>query len=326
MRVKAPAAAAAVMAALLSTQAGAASLRTMTMLNGPNVLLSDLFDGAPDGDRVLGPSPGPGQRIVVEAPQLAAIARQFGVPWEPVTQADRAVLERSGKPVSREAIVQTLTKALVAAGAQPEASYDFTGFTQPLAPPSTTPEILVSQLDWDSGSGRFTALLAISAGGMDPVTLRVSGRAVATEEVLVPTHRLEPGDVLRAEDVRLTRVHSNLVHGEIARDPRDAIGRTVRHAEPEGLPMLRADLVSATLVARQAPVLIELSAPRLNMTAEGEALENGGVGDRIRVRNTISHAIMIAEVTGDGRVRVEPGSLPIVPAGTRRGAYAANTQ
>ena len=315
---------AAVLAAFVCAKAYAATLRTMTILNSQHVLLSDLFDGAPDGGRVLGPSPPPGQRIVVEAPQLAAIAQQFGVPWKPVTPGDRAVLERSGKPVSRDKIVQILTKALVAAGAQPDASYEFTGFAQPLAPSDSTPDITVSQLDWEATSGRFTALLAITADGMDPVTLRISGRSVATEEVLVPTRRLEPGDILRAEDVRLARVHSNLVHGEVARDPSDAIGRTVRHAEPEGVAMLRADLVSATLVTRQAPVLIELSAPGLNMTAQGEALENGGLGDRIRVRNTLSHAIMLAEVAGDGRVRVEPGSLPIVPAGRQRGAYAAN--
>ena len=324
--MKASLAASAALAAFLCTQASAASLRTMTMLNSSKVLLSDLFDGAPDGSRVLGPSPQPGQRITVEAPQLAAIARQFGVPWKPVTAGDRAVLERSGRAVAREKIVQTLTAALVAAGAQADATYEFTGFTEPLAPPEATPEIAVSQLDRDSASGHFTALLAITADGMDPLTLRIAGRSVATEQVLVPTHRLEPGDILRADDVRLIRVHSNLVHGEVARDAHDAIGRTVRHAEPEGQPLQRGDLVAATLVTRQSPVLIELTAPGLTMTAEGQALESGGLGDRIRVLNTLSRAVMLAEITGDGRVKVEPGSLPIVPAGKQHGAYAANLQ
>jgi flagellar basal body P-ring formation protein FlgA len=320
-------AAAATLAMLVCTHASATSLRTMTMLSSPNVLLSDLFDGAPDAARVLGPAPAPGQRIVVEAPQLAAIARQFGVPWKPVTSGDRAVLERSGRPLAREKILQTLTAALVGAGAQADASYEFTGFTQPLVPPEGTPEIVVSQLDWDAASGRFTALLAITADGMDALTLRISGRSVASEDVLIAAHRLEPGDILHAADVRVARVHSNLIHGQVARDPKDAIGRTVRHAQPEGQPLQRADLVAAILVVRQAPVLVELEAPGLTMTAEGQALESGGLGDRIRVLNTLSHAIMLAEITGDGRVRIEPGSLPVVPAGQPRGAYAsANLQ
>ena len=63
---------------------GRATLRTMTTLHASVVRLSDLFDEAgANADRVLGPGPGAGGRIVVEAAQLGAIARQFGVDWRP---------------------------------------------------------------------------------------------------------------------------------------------------------------------------------------------------------------------------------------------------
>ena len=62
--------------------AQAATLRAMTTLHASVVRLSDLFDDAgANADRVLGPGPGAGGRIVVEAAQLGAIARQFGVDW-----------------------------------------------------------------------------------------------------------------------------------------------------------------------------------------------------------------------------------------------------
>ena len=88
---------AALIALLAAGQAGAATLRPITTLAAPVVRLADLFDGlATDGATVLGPGPAPGGRIVVEAAQLAAIARQFGVAWRPVGQ-ERAVLERPGR-------------------------------------------------------------------------------------------------------------------------------------------------------------------------------------------------------------------------------------
>jgi hypothetical protein len=60
---------------LVCGQTQAASLRSMTTLHGPTVYLRDLFDDAGGGaDRVLGPGPEPGGRIVVEAAQLNAIA------------------------------------------------------------------------------------------------------------------------------------------------------------------------------------------------------------------------------------------------------------
>src|ERR1700723_1223534 len=80
---------------LVCGQTQAASLRSMTTLHGPTVYLRDLFDDVGGGaDRVLGPGPEPGGRIVVEAAQLNAIARQFNVEWRSVSRADRAVLVR----------------------------------------------------------------------------------------------------------------------------------------------------------------------------------------------------------------------------------------
>jgi flagella basal body P-ring formation protein FlgA len=38
------------------------------------------------------------------------------------------------------------------------------------------------------------------------------------------------------------------------------------------------------------------------------------MGDRVRVQNPTSHAVIIAEVTGDAEVRVEPGRTPVVLA------------
>jgi len=88
--------------ALAPRPAPAATLRTMTTLSAPVVLMSDLFDEAgAAASRVLGPAPPPGEHIVVEAPQLAAIARQFGVDWRPSSPADRAVLDRPGKLLPR---------------------------------------------------------------------------------------------------------------------------------------------------------------------------------------------------------------------------------
>src|SRR5262252_9473961 len=115
--------------------ADAATLRTMTTLHAPVVRLSDLFDNAgANADRVLGPGPGAGGRIVVEAAQLGAIARQFGVDWRPASPADRAVLERPGRPLRRDDVVDAVRSALVSSGASADCDIDLAGFTPPLVP------------------------------------------------------------------------------------------------------------------------------------------------------------------------------------------------
>src|SRR5215472_12338250 len=118
---------------LAAANADAATLRSMTTLHGPVVRLSDLFDDAGAGaDRVLGPGPGAGGRIVVEAAQLGAIARQFGVDWRPVSSADRAVLDRPGRPLRRDDVLDAVRSALIAGGASSDCDVELAGFIPPL--------------------------------------------------------------------------------------------------------------------------------------------------------------------------------------------------
>ena len=175
---------------MLAHQVEAATLRSMTILHAPIVRLSDLFDSAgPQADRVLGPAPGPGGRIVVEAAQLGAIARQFGVDWRPVSAGDRAVLERPGRILAREEVLSAVKTALVAAGASPDCLIDLPGFNPPLVPIEADAHPVATQLDYDTASGRFAAILSITGDGMEPLNMRIAGHADDTIELPVATTR-----------------------------------------------------------------------------------------------------------------------------------------
>src|SRR5690348_17518212 len=124
---------ASVVLTLAGAHAQAATLRTMTTLHAATVRLADLFDDAgANAQRVLGPGPGPGGRIVVEAQQLGAIARQFGVDWHPASSSDRAVLERLGRPLRRDDVMDAVRSALIGAGASADCDVDLAGFSPPL--------------------------------------------------------------------------------------------------------------------------------------------------------------------------------------------------
>jgi flagella basal body P-ring formation protein FlgA len=103
-----------------ATTADAATLRNVTTLHASVVRLSDLFDDAGAGaDRVLGPGPGAGGRIVVEAAQLAPL--RATTDWRPASSGDRAVLDRPGRPLRREDALDAVKSALISAGAWPNA-------------------------------------------------------------------------------------------------------------------------------------------------------------------------------------------------------------
>jgi flagella basal body P-ring formation protein FlgA len=290
----------------------AATLRTMTLLHAPVVRLSDLFnDAGLNANRVLGSAPGPGGRIVVEAPQLVAIAREFDVEWRPTSPADQTVLERPGRLLSRDQVMDAVRAAVIAVGASPGCDISLLGFTPPLVPEDAKPQPTVADVDYDRASGRFAALLVVTGTGMEPVNLRISGQVDEVMELPVAISRLPAGAVLRPDDVRLARVHLGMVHGEVTHALSEAVGMQLRHPVAAGEPFSADNLMRPTMVRSGSNVAMGLVAPGISLRGEGVAMDSGAVGERIRVLNPTSRAIVQAEVIGPGQVRVAPDGIPL---------------
>ncbi len=293
-----------------ASPAAAIELRPFVTLADSVIRMQDLFEGG--GARVLGPAPAPGGRIVVEAAQLSAIARQFAVDWRPASPADRVVLERPGRPLTREDVASPLRAALMAAGAPRDSDIDMPPPTAPLMPAQAALRVDVSQLEFDAGTGRFTALLALSADGMAPAQVRVSGRIVETMEVPVPRRRLMPGEVVAAGDLEWARLRAGQFRGDLVRTPAQAVGLALRHSVQPGQPIPVNDLGRPVVIAKGTTVLMSIDSPGIQLTAQGIAMEPAGLGERVQVLNPLSRVVVEAEVTGPGRARVMPGTAPLI--------------
>lgn len=312
-------------ALLAALPAQAATLRTAATLAAPVVRLSDLFDEAgSNAARVLGPAPAPGGRIIVEAAQLAAIARQFGVDWRSLSPADRIVLDRPGRALPRDQALEAIRAGLATAGAEMEgAEIELPGFAPPLLPVESTARPVATDVAYDAASGRFTAVLSVAGEGTEAVSMRVAGRVLATVELPLATARVPAGAVIGPADLRNGRVRAAGLPPALLRDPQQAIGMAVKHALSPGQPVALAELERPALVQKGALVQIDLDSPGLILSARGQATEPGALGDRIRVLNPTSRAIVLAEIIGPGRVRVEPETLPLVAAPRGRTELAA---
>lgn len=293
--------------------ATAATLRPFATLSAPVVTLADLFDGA--DARALGPAPAPGARITVEARQLEAIARQYGVDWHPSGAGDRAVLDRPGRTLGRDEVTGPLRTALAAAGAPRDGDLELPGFTAPMVGMGAKAEAEVTQLEYDGGTGRFTALVSVAADNAPAAQLRLSGRVLEMTELPVPRRRMVPGDVIENGDLEWVRLRAAQAKGEVVRAMRDAVGQALRHSVQPGQPIQLADLGRPVVVQKGTPMLLALDTPGIQLTAQGVAMEPAGIGDTVHVVNPASRVVVEAEVTGPGRARVLPGTAPVNSTG-----------
>jgi flagella basal body P-ring formation protein FlgA len=291
--------------------AHAATLRPYATLDSDTVRLSDLFDGT--DNRPLGPAPAPGSRISVEAPQLTAIAHMFNVDWRPAGPGDRAVLERPGRILAKEDILPSLRAELLEAGAPRDSEIELPMPTIAPLPAGTPPALDFSSTELDAASGRFTTILHVSVPGVPVVELRLSGRIQAMIELPVARRNMAPGEVLMATDIQWTRLRLGLARGDLVRDAHQAEGQALRRPVQAGQPFQIADLGRPVIILKGQPLVLSLDGPGIAVTAQAVANEPGGIGERIHVTNPYSRAVLDAEITGPGRAKVVPGSIPSTP-------------
>lgn len=132
-----------------------------------------------------------------------------------------------------------------------------------------------------------------------PARLKVVGT------YLVTTRNLPAGSTLDAGSFSLERGDLATLPGNVLRTPDTAEGKVVRHRLAAGTPLLTQHLVEIPLVGRGERVVVQSSGMGFVVNREGEALESGALGDRVRVQLD-RRTVIDARVSARGRVTVTP--------------------
>jgi flagella basal body P-ring formation protein FlgA len=278
--------------------------RPFAVVDQAVVRLADLFEHAgPRGGAVLGPAPAPGARVVVEAPQLHAIARANGLDWRPMG-AERVVLERPGRALSHDEILLALRAGLRSQGLDEEDEVELPGFVPPMVPEGGFMQLALEGAVLDVTGGRFAATLAVMIEGMPTQRLRLAGRVIRTAPMLVATRRLTAGEVLDAQDVRLIRVPASRLRPGAAQATEAVLGQALRRPAAAEQPLLLADLAQPMVIERGQTVTMLYEIPGMTLSAQGRALASAPRGGAVPVMNLSSRTVVQAEAVARGRVRV----------------------
>lgn len=292
-------------------QAQVVVLRSHSLVEDQVIRISDIFEGTARGDVVVGASPNPGQRYVIEASQLAAIARRFNVDWRPTSGAERNVIERPGRALSRDAAIEVLRAELLGLGLPADAEIELSGFVPPILPLSAIPRLSAEGGNYETSSSRFAATLIVMAEGIPSVRMRVTGRAIATAPAVVALRRLSVGDVVKPEDVKLVQFRTERVRPGMAQRLEDVVGMQLRRPIGTDLPFMGADLMTPHVITKNETVVMIVEGPGLSLATQGRALEAAPRGGRLNVMNLSSRTVVEAEAIGPGRVQVRLGASPL---------------
>jgi flagella basal body P-ring formation protein FlgA len=301
---------AAAIAPIAPGHAEAARLKRAVTVDSAHVRLGDLFeDAGPFADSIVARAPAPGRRYVLDGAWLEDAARVHGLFWVPGGGFDRAVVERAGQAIGRDDLLAALRAALIAAGAPADAALALDQKLPDLVLAASAPRaIAVEDVTYAPARGAFSAALLVGGDHDTARRVAVAGRLVETRQVPMLRRPLQPGDILRIEDLAMTAVSVDRLPKDALLDPRALIGQGARRALRAGEALRDGDVRPPTLVTRNGAVTIQLRTGGLALTAQGRALDDGARGATVRVVNVQTRRTIEAVVIGPDLVSVQIGA------------------
>ncbi|WP_083265700.1 flagellar basal body P-ring formation chaperone FlgA [Pseudomonas sp. 1D4] len=132
----------------------------------------------------------------------------------------------------------------------------------------------------------------------------VVSQASARLPVLVSRVSIERGATLEASQLERKVMPLERLRQGFHQDPAEVVGQSARRSLRAGQVIGPANLAPPVLVRRGQRVTVLATAGGLNASVEAEALEDGRLGERIKLRNVSSRKPLEAKVTGPGQVRL----------------------
>ncbi|GER08581.1 hypothetical protein GCM10007972_23780 [Iodidimonas muriae] len=161
------------------------------------------------------------------------------------------------------------------------------------------PSADIISLRVDPATGRLAALLATK-----PHPVRVSGRVSRRVELVVPGRTIHPGEIITPQDLVHTQLQSSKILPQSLTSAQQLIGKEARRVLAAGRAVDARKVGPPLLVEKNSEVDIHFATPTLTIKAKGRALEDGGLGDVVKIMNIESRKIIDARITGHETVTI----------------------
>ncbi len=293
--------------ALWSAAASAApQLRNPIVVEGPELTLGHIFEGAGEASGVrVGPSPQPGDRTILRPAQLARFAREHGIDWRPGPAVNVVVVRRASTALTHDDVAFALRQELERSGLDGRFELDLRNRSFNISLPVDSPfDLAIENLSYDRDSGRFNGLVRVWGPEFATQEATIDGTAQALVEIPMLTRIVRKGDVVGEADVIWAEMRESDIRYATIRDFDQIVGKEAKRMLRADAPIRTNDVWSPRLVRKGDLVTITVQTKFMLLQTNGQAVEDGAMGDVVRVTNLKSRKTVQGVVSGDGEIEI----------------------
>lgn len=280
-------------------------LKTVVLVDSDVVRMGDVLHNAGKISHIkLAPAPAPGKHYSLRVGRILAIAKRYGLKWQP--QGPRTiVVKRDSKIIPHRLIIDALRDAADHAGVSSESDIELKNQNLVLyIPKSASPTIAVDNFQRNIKTNRFTAVIRVPAQDDAAPRVTIRGQIYSIAEAPVLAKSLGAGEIITADDIIIKEFHLKDISNGFVTDRNDLIGFAAKRRLSAVRPIRSRDIQRPFLIHKGEPVTMAFTRANLRLIASGRALENGSRGEMIRIQNLRTKKTVEGIVDSSGRVNV----------------------
>ncbi|MEJ0063009.1 MAG: flagellar basal body P-ring formation chaperone FlgA [Alphaproteobacteria bacterium] len=285
---------------------GEIALNAQVKIDRAAIRLADVFSGlAPTQDLEIATAPEPGRGVVYDYGVLSKLAQRYNLDWRANSFTDKSVITRASHKIDTAMIKAAIVDQLKAQGVQGDIDVAFDNRSLEInLPTEVNPDFSLQDFAFDKTNQRFRAELLAAADTPAFQQMHVTGRAVNTVDVPVLNKTMAQGDVIEDADLDWIKMTADRA-GDYMRGSETVVGMELKRQMPAQSPIRIRDIASPRVVLRGSLVTMKIESPAMLLTSQGRALQDGAVGEVIRVTNTQSNRVIEAKIVSPGVVKIE---------------------
>lgn len=208
-------------------------------------------------------------------------------------------------------VEQAIADQLIADGAADELEISLTGKHPRLLYSEKIPvHFEIESLDYNAKTMRWRANLAFFKNDRLDKISHIGGRYASLIEVPVLSQRLHSDDVIEASDIEWIKVPSQRLRKNTIMSEKELIGMAPKRLISELRPIRENEIHHPIIIKKGDLVQMFFQTPHMEIRTLGESMDDGAIGELIRIKNSHSEIVVQATVNGENSAIVnQPAQL-----------------
>lgn len=290
-------------------QTYSAELVKSPIIKGHYIRLGHLFENINNKEkenRVLSVSPKPGKIITLSAMWLSRIAKKNEIEWRAKTNEDYCMVKSAYESYDYKDITKILDESL---SSKMEGQKFISEIDQKdikiYFPSEQLGDIEISELRLVRNRSRFFANVKKIEHGKTTKTYRINGKITPIVSIPSVNKIIKQGEKIKIKDIHWIDVPTHFINSQTLTQENDLIGTTPRQGTiRENVPVKKSDIYRMLTIKKGEIVTLHAKTDYMQLSAKGKALENGLMGQAIKILNLGSNRTVHATVTGNKKVEV----------------------